>query len=135
LSESLDFALTARLREVLANEPATEAELRTLSERAVAWERMLQGQLQASERRLEQLTVDPAGALGEIGAELHRVSALGPQLTEARSLLVDLERRTRALRSEWLSRQAEPRKPSTSGGVERPGSPAPEPDEREPPQP
>ena len=107
VSESLDFALTVRLREVLADEPATEAELRTLSERVIAWARSLEAQLRGSERRLEELTVDSASPLREIAAELHRLGALGPQLAEARSLLVGLEERARALRSEWVSRQAE----------------------------
>ena len=102
----LDSGLSVRLGEVLAEQPATEAELRMLSERLIAWGRLLQGQLRASERRLEQLTADPASELGEIGAELHRVGALGPQLGEVRSLLVELDNRARVLRSDQLTRKA-----------------------------
>ena len=107
MTERLDFALTERIHEVLANESATEAELRTLSERVIAWARSLEAQLRGSDRRLEELTVDAASPVREIAAELHRLGALGPQLAEARSLLAELEERARALRSEWVSRQAE----------------------------
>jgi hypothetical protein len=54
--EPLDFALIKRLREVLESRPATESELRTLSEQADAWERALTGQIEASERRLRRQT-------------------------------------------------------------------------------
>ena len=107
MTERLDFALTERIHEVLANESATEAELRTLSERVIAWARSLEAQLRGSDRRLEELTVDAASPVRETAAELHRLGALGPQLAEARSLLAELEERARALRSEWVSRQAE----------------------------
>jgi hypothetical protein len=81
----------------------------------IAWGRMLQGQLRASERRLEELAVDPTSPLGEMAAELHRVTALGPQLGEVRSLLAGLEKRARTLRSEWVSRQAESGQSSAQG--------------------
>ena len=105
MAETLDFALTARLREVLADQPATEGELRTLSEQADAWVRTLQAQIQASERRLRELTADPATALTEIAAELRRVETLSPELVEMRSLLSELEKRARELRTMWLLQQ------------------------------
>lgn len=102
MANTLDFALTARLRQVLDGRPATEAELRKLSEQAEAWARALQAQIQASERRLRELTADPACPLVDLAAELRRIDTLLPEMTELRSLLTDLEKRTRELRTEWL---------------------------------
>jgi hypothetical protein len=102
----LDFALIRRLREVLERRPATESELRTLAEQADAWARTINGQIQASERRLRRLSANPASSLAQIAAELRRVDTLRPQLHEVRSLLTDLENRARELRTEWLLSQA-----------------------------
>jgi LPS sulfotransferase NodH len=104
---SLGFDLTARLREVLADRPATESELRGLAEEADAWRRALEAQIHASERRVEELSADPAGSLAPIASELQRIEALRPELTEVTSLHEELERRARELRTEWLLRQAE----------------------------
>src|SRR5947209_16099477 len=106
LPESLDFALIKRLREVLDQRPATETELRTLKEQAEAWERTVNGQLQASERRLRRLSANYASSLAQIAGELRRVENLRPQLNEVRSLLAELENRARELRTEWLLSQA-----------------------------
>lgn len=106
MAQQLDFALIKRLREVLESRPATESELRTLNEQAEAWERALNGQIQASERRLQRLNANPASSLAQIASELRRVEQLRPQLHEVRSLLGDLEARTRQLRTEWLLSQA-----------------------------
>jgi hypothetical protein len=106
MAQELDFALIKRLREVLESRPATEAELRTLGEQAEAWERALNGQIQASERRLQRLNSNPASSLAQIASELRRVETLRPQLHEVHSLLVDLEDRARQLRTEWLLSQA-----------------------------
>jgi hypothetical protein len=106
LTATLAFDLTARLRQVLAEQPATESELRTLAEQADGWARALQAQIQASEGRLRELAADPASDLAEIAAELRRVETLSPQLTEVRFLLSELETRARELRTEWLLRQA-----------------------------
>lgn len=113
--EPLDFALIARLREASGDTPVTEAELRTLSERADAWARTLHGQIEGSERRLRQLHADPESSLAEIASELRRVEMLRPQLTEVRGLLDDLERRARALRTSWLLHQAESTRPLSAG--------------------
>jgi anti-sigma factor ChrR (cupin superfamily) len=99
--------LTARLREVLGDRPATESELRTLSEQADALARTLLAQLQASERRLSQLSGDPEASLTTIAAELRRVDSLRPELDEVRTLMGDLEDRARELRTAWLLRQAD----------------------------
>jgi hypothetical protein len=106
LPEPLDFALIRRLREVRDRRPATESELRTLTEQADAWARAVSAQIQASERRIRRLTANPASSLAQIAGELRRVERLRPQLNEVRSLLADLEDRARQLRTEWLLSQA-----------------------------
>jgi phytoene dehydrogenase-like protein len=106
VAEPLDFALISRLRDVLRDEPATEAELRALSEQGDAWARTLQAQIDASERRLDELARRPGASLLDVAGELRRVERLRPQLAELRTLLGDLEERARRLRAEWLARQA-----------------------------
>jgi hypothetical protein len=103
--EPLDFALLTRLREVMESR-ATETELRTLQEQAEAWARTVNGQLEASERRLRRLAANPSSSLAQIAGELRRVETLRPQLNEVRSLLAGLENRARELRTEWLLSQA-----------------------------
>ena len=105
MTETLDFALLTRLREVLDDQPATETELRTLGEQADAWARTLQAQTQSSESRLEAMVADPSTSLSEIALELRRIARLRPALTEVTGLLGELETRTRALRTEWLAHQ------------------------------
>jgi chromosome segregation ATPase len=102
-----DFALLERLREVVANQPVTETELRGLIDDADGLVRTLGAHMAGSEKRLTELTADPESSLTEIAAELQRVDALRPRLEEARSLLADLEARARELRTTWLIRQAE----------------------------
>ena len=111
----LDFALIRRLREVRDRRPATEAELRALTEQAEAWARTVSGQIEASERRIRRLTSNPASSLAQIAGELRRVEKLRPQLNEVHALLNDLENRARELRTEWLLSQAT----SAKGGVSR----------------
>jgi len=103
---STDLALLDRVRAVLADEPLTETELRSLTEQVEALVRVLGAQLEASETRLSALADEPASSLSGITDELQRVERLRPRLTEARSLLADLDARARELRSEWLLRQA-----------------------------
>jgi chromosome segregation ATPase len=110
MPEPLDFALLKRLREVLANRPATEAELRALTEQAEAWARTVNGQLESSERRLQRLNQNPGSSLAQIAAELRRVERLRPQLSEVRGLLSELEQRAREVRTEWLLAQATSRR-------------------------
>jgi chromosome segregation ATPase len=105
VTEPLDFALIKRLREVLDSRPATETELRTLTEQAEAWARTITGQLEASERRLTRLNANPSSSLAQIAGELKRVEKLRPQLEEVRTLLSDLEQRARQVRTEWLLSQ------------------------------
>jgi chromosome segregation ATPase len=102
MSETLEFALIVRLREVLAGAPATEVELRSLSDQADAWARALEGQIEASEARLRELTVDAASPLAAIADELRRLERLRPELDDLRARTVELEARARELRTAWL---------------------------------
>jgi hypothetical protein len=106
VTESLEFALIARLRDVLAEQPATEGELRELREQAEGWERVLEGQIHGSERRLQLLDVDRASPLAEIAAELRHADALRSEMVELRAFLGELDTRTRELRTAWLASQA-----------------------------
>jgi hypothetical protein len=107
MSELLDFALIRRLREVRERTtPATESELRVLTEQAEAWARTVDAQIHSSEHRIASLNSNPASSLAQIAGELRRVETLRPQLREVQSLLSDLENRARELRTQWLLTQA-----------------------------
>jgi predicted nucleic acid-binding Zn-ribbon protein len=110
MADALDFALIKRLREVLADRPATEAELRTLSEQADAWARTVSGQIESSERRIRRLNENPGSSLAQIASELRRVEQLRPQLNEVRALHAELEQRARQVRTAWLLSQATSRR-------------------------
>lgn len=105
--EKLDLALTKRLRQVVGGHAASETELRMLADEAGGWKRATQAQLHAAEGRLAALNADPASPLAEIAAEVRRVEALSRELGEARRLIDGLERRTRELRTAWLTQHAE----------------------------
>jgi predicted RNase H-like nuclease (RuvC/YqgF family) len=105
--EKLDLALVTRLREVVAGEAATEAELRELDDEAGGWLRATEAQLRAAELRLTELNANPASRLADIAAEVRRVDGLSRELQEARRLIEDLERRTRELRTAWLKHHAD----------------------------
>jgi len=107
LPEKLDLALVTRLRQVVAGEAATEAELRALDDEAGGWLRTTEAQLHAAEQRLTELNGDPASPLAGIASEVRRVEALSRELQEARRLIEGLERRTRELRTAWLKHHAE----------------------------
>lgn len=100
-------ALTARIREVLGDRPATEAELRSLSEEADGWMRALQAQIRSSEQRVSELSADPTASLAPIAVELRRIESLRPELIEVTSLHEELEKRAREMRTQWLLRQAD----------------------------
>jgi hypothetical protein len=106
-SESLDFALATRLRQVVAGETATEAELRALDDEAGGWLRATEAQLHASDERLTQLNSDPATPLAAIAAEVRRAEALARERDDARRLIEGLEQRTRELRTAWLKHHAD----------------------------
>jgi hypothetical protein len=107
VTETLNVALLSRLRDVLADEPVTESELRSLSEQADGWVRALRGQVEGTERRLDALVTDPSASLAELAGELRRIEILLPALAEAHALLAGLDARARTLRSAWLIAQAE----------------------------
>ena len=105
MARTPDLELLERLRAVIAEQPATEAELRKLTDQAGGLVRALGAQMAGSERRLDDLTSKPESSLAEIASELHRVEALRPRLEEARSLMQELETRARELRTAWLLRR------------------------------
>lgn len=104
--ETPDRVLLERLRDVVADQPVTETELRGLIDQADGLVRTLGAHMAGSERRLTELSDDPESSLQEIASELHRVELLRPRLEEARGLLGGLEERARELRTSWLLRQA-----------------------------
>jgi chromosome segregation ATPase len=103
----LHHAVVSQLREILGDRPVTEAELRSVTEQADGLSRLLVAQLEASERRLNELTATPDSSLRDVAHELQRVEELRPSLAEVRSLVADLEERARELRSNWLLHQAD----------------------------
>jgi hypothetical protein len=107
VAESLEFTLTARLREVLASGNPTEADLRELTTEGRNRARSLAARIRASEKRLRMLNADPSSPISAIAEELRRVETLRPQLFEVRELLADLDARGRELRTAWLLHQAE----------------------------
>jgi hypothetical protein len=116
-SQKLDIALVRRLRQVVAGEVTTESELRALADGADGWVRSTGAYLQAAERRLARLNADPASPLTGIAAEVRRVEALSRELAEARRIVDALERRTRELRTAWLTQHADVGSPFGSGGA------------------
>jgi hypothetical protein len=105
--EQLDTGLVERLRQIVAGQPTTEPELRTLADRAGGWARATRGRLHAAESRLTALNANPASPLAEIAAEVRRVDRLSRELGEIRELVDGLERRARELRTAWLKHHAE----------------------------
>jgi hypothetical protein len=109
---TVEFALLVRLREVAAGFPATEVDLRRLAEEADAWARTLEAQIDSSEQRLAALVDDGASSLSGVADELRRLAKLRPELSELRTQLDALERRSRELRTRWLLDQAGPQPPA-----------------------
>ena len=106
LPEKLDLALVTRLRQVVAGEVVTEAELRVLDDEAGGWLRATEAQLRAAEDRLTALNSDPAAPLAELAAEIRRAAALSRECEEARRLIEGLEQRTREAQTAWLKHHA-----------------------------
>ena len=109
----LELALVTRLREVVAGEAATEAELRALDDEAGGWVRATEAQLHAAELRLTELNADPASPTRRDRGRGRRAEALSGELQEARRLIEGLERRTRELRTAWLKHHADAGSPFT----------------------
>ena len=92
---------------MLGDRPSTEAELRSLSEEADAWARTLRAQIDSSEEMVRRMSADPHAPLAPIASELRRIESLRPELVEVTSLMDELERRARTMRTEWLMRQVD----------------------------
>ncbi len=116
LPQKLDLALVTRLRQIVAGEVATEAELRALDDEAGGWLRATEAHLHAAEDRLTRLNADRAAPLADIAAEVRRVDSLARERDEARRLIEGLERRTRELRTAWLKHHADAGSPFGPGG-------------------
>jgi hypothetical protein len=104
--ETLDARLLSQVRELLAEAPATEAQLRTLIDKTGGWERALRAQLDGSERRLDVLVDDRASSITELARELRRVGRLRPALADATERRQQLEEEARRLRTHWLAQQS-----------------------------
>lgn len=104
--ETLDARLLSQVRELLAEAPATEAQLRNLIDKTGGWERALRAQLDGSERRLDVLVGDRESSITELARELRRVGRLRPALADATRRRVQLEEEARSLRTQWLAQQS-----------------------------
>ena len=102
MTETLDFAVKARLRAVLDRRSATESELRKLTEEGRACVLILDARLARSERHLADLSSDPTSSLAEIAAEVRAADQLRPDLDELHALLAELEALAREFRASWL---------------------------------
>jgi len=102
VTETLDFAVKARLRAALDRRSATESELRKLTEEGRACVLILDARLEQSQRHLAELSADPTSSLAEIAAEVRAADELRPDLDELHALLADLNELARASRASWL---------------------------------
>jgi len=103
LGQPLDAALKARLRAVVAGRPVTESELRKLFEQGRACSLIMNGELEHSERRLAELSGDPASSFVEIAAAVRRASSRREELDELHALLAELTEHARAYRGAWVA--------------------------------
>ena len=100
--QPLDAALKARLREVVEGQRVTAAELRKLFEEGRACSLILSGELERTEQRLADLSLDEASSLADLAAAIRRANELHPELDELHTLLAQLEGRARKFRASWL---------------------------------
>jgi hypothetical protein len=103
VTAELDAALKARVREVLDSQSVTESVLRKLAEEGSACALILEARLARSERRLAELSSDPASSLSDIAAEARAINEVRPDLEELRTLLAALDAHARELRASWLA--------------------------------
>ncbi len=94
--------LVERLRQILAERPTTESELRSLDERVHGLAAELDETLSAAEAHLDSLSADPESSLAETAAELRRVEELKAGSERVSALLENLDERARELRTRWL---------------------------------
>jgi uncharacterized coiled-coil DUF342 family protein len=102
VTETLDFAVKARLRAALDRRSATESELRKLTEEGRACVLILDARLERSKRHLAELSSDPTSSLAEIAAEVRAADELRPDLDELHALLTELDELAREFRASWL---------------------------------
>ena len=102
MTETLDFAVKARLRAALDRRSATESELRKLTEEGRACVLILDARLEQSQRHMAALSCDPTSSLAEIAAEIRAADELRPDLDELHALLADLYELARESRASWL---------------------------------
>ena len=100
--------MKARLRAVIAGRPVTESELRKLFEQGRACSLIVNGELEHTERRLAELSGDPAGSFVEIAAAFRRVTALHDDLHELHALLAELAEHAHAYRGAWVAETTGP---------------------------
>jgi chromosome segregation ATPase len=103
MTDTLGSVLKERIRAVLDRQRVTEVELRQLAEEGRACTRILDAQLERSERRLAELSSNRTSSLAEMAAALRDVSELRPDLEELEHLLEDLDTRAHELRASWLA--------------------------------
>jgi hypothetical protein len=103
VTEALDSALKARVRAVLDRRPVTESELRRLIEEGRACALILDARLAGLERRIAELSVDPASSLADIAGHVRAVNELRPDVEELHCLLTDLDGLAREFRASWLA--------------------------------
>jgi len=103
--DTLEIALTRRLREVLSGAAATEGELRLLEEQAEGLARSLAAGIVSSEAHLAALAGAPGATVTEMAAELRRVERLRDELDDLRADLAALASRSRTLRGAWLRQE------------------------------
>jgi hypothetical protein len=101
--ETLDPVLRERLRAVVDGRPATEAELRKLVEEGRACRLLLRGRRDRTERRLAELSIDPAVPLADLASALREAQTVRPQLDELDAMLTQLQERARDFRRSWVS--------------------------------
>lgn len=105
--DTLEIALTRRLREVLTGAAATEGELRLLEEQAEALARSLAAGIDSSEAHLAALAAAPGATVAEMAAELRRVERLREEFDDLRADLAALASRSRTLRGAWLRQESD----------------------------
>lgn len=103
MTETLDFTLKERLRQVLDRTDVTEAGLRKLTEEGAACALILDARLARSERRLAELSADPESSLAAIAVEAQAINELRPDVEELHALLAQLDAHARELRAAWLT--------------------------------
>jgi len=102
----LEHDLVEHLRQVLAERPTTEAELRSLSVRAHELEQTLAGERETAEARLSELSRQPDSSIAETAGLLRRAETARVGLDRIRAVLDNLDERSRRLRTGWLLGQA-----------------------------